>query len=106
MEKINPRSVVVKFGGSSVEDTSSFERVSRIVQSSAGRRPVVVVSAMLTATDTLLSAVQLAVAGQSDDAFDLIETQLDRYASVANQLLGSNHLLEFYKRLDKSRDDI
>ncbi len=106
MEKISSRSVVMKFGGSSVEDTSAFRRVSRIIQSSAGRRPVVVVSAMLTATDTLLSAVQLAVAGQSDNAFELIETQLVRYAFVAHQLLGSDHLLEFDKRLDKSRHDI
>ena len=73
----------MKFGGSSVEDTSAFKRVSRIIQSSEERRPVVVVSAMLTVTDTLLSAAQLAVAGEGDNAFDLIETQLYRYASVA-----------------------
>jgi aspartate kinase len=106
MEKISPRSVVMKFGGSSVEDTSAFKRVSRIVQSSAGRRPVVVVSAMLSATDALLTAVQLAVIGKSDDAFDVIESQLYRSASVAQQLLGADHLLEFDKRLDKSRHDI
>ena len=52
--------VVMKFGGTSVEDADAIMRTAKIVQSrmARGQRPVVVVSAMAKVTDQLLAAAQ------------------------------------------------
>src|SRR5208282_2634625 len=47
--------IVMKFGGTSVESAAAIERVAAIVKARAGRRPVVVVSAMGKTTNKLLA---------------------------------------------------
>ena len=58
--------IVMKFGGTSVEDPAAIERTAAIVSGrvSMGRHPVVVVSAMAKVTDQLLRAA--AAASQGD----------------------------------------
>ena len=46
--------VVMKFGGTSVEDAAAIRRLIGIVQSRLGAQPVVVVSALARVTDQLL----------------------------------------------------
>ena len=46
--------IVMKFGGTSVEDAKAIDRVASIVQGRLAQKPVVVVSAMAKVTDTLL----------------------------------------------------
>ena len=60
--------VVMKFGGTSVEDTAAIGRTAAIVAGrvTAGKSPVVVVSAMAKVTDQLLRAA--AAASQGDRA--------------------------------------
>ena len=60
--------VVMKFGGTSVEDFAAIERTAAIVAGrvAGGRSPVVVVSAMAKVTDQLLRAA--AAASQGDRA--------------------------------------
>src|SRR5947199_2322380 len=60
--------LVMKFGGTSVGDARCFRRVHEIIaERLRDRRPlVVVVSAMSTITETLLSSARFAAAG--DDA--------------------------------------
>lgn len=60
--------IVMKFGGTSVESAAAIERVAGIVRARAGRRPVVVVSAMGKTTNTLLAIAADAVNGRRDDA--------------------------------------
>ena len=55
--------IVMKFGGTSVEDSSAIERAAKIVADRRVRLPVVVVSAMSKVTDQLLAAGQAAGAG-------------------------------------------
>ena len=45
--------VIMKFGGTSVEDSTAIDRVAEIVCSRLGHDPVVVVSAMAKVTDQL-----------------------------------------------------
>ncbi|MFZ3210495.1 MAG: lysine-sensitive aspartokinase 3, partial [Terriglobales bacterium] len=45
--------IVMKFGGTSVEDAPAIERVAEIVRSRAMEGPVVVVSALARVTDQL-----------------------------------------------------
>jgi aspartate kinase len=69
--------IVLKFGGSSVADAESIERVAGIVRGLLDRRPVVVVSAMAKTTNRLLEAADAAAAGDREGAhaaFDEIET--------------------------------
>ena len=47
--------IVMKFGGTSVQDAKAISRVSQIVQGRLADRPVVVVSAMAKVTDALLA---------------------------------------------------
>ena len=46
--------IVMKFGGTSVQDAKAIDRVAQIVQGRLADRPVVVVSAMAKVTDSLL----------------------------------------------------
>ena len=48
--------VVMKFGGTSVEDAAAIRRLIGIVNNRLGERPVVVVSALAKVTDQLLEA--------------------------------------------------
>ncbi len=69
--------IVMKFGGSSVADAESIDRVAGIVRGLLDRRPVVVVSAMAKTTRRLLEAADAAAAGDRAEtlaAFDEIET--------------------------------
>ena len=58
--------VVMKFGGTSVEDAKAMQRTAAIVRGrrERGLKPVVVVSAMAKVTDQLLAAA--AAAGRGD----------------------------------------
>ncbi len=55
--------IVMKFGGTSVEDAAALERVCGIVASRADRNPLVVVSAMGKTTDRLVEMARLAASG-------------------------------------------
>jgi aspartate kinase len=62
--------VVMKFGGTSVEDPTAIERTAAIVAGrvAKGKSPVVVVSAMAKVTDKLLRAAAAAAAGDRTGA--------------------------------------
>ena len=64
MESLRP--TVMKFGGTSVEDASAFERVAQLVAARLELRPVVVVSAMSGVTDALIDCVRSATEGNSE----------------------------------------
>lgn len=79
---------VLKFGGTSVNDEPALERLAEIVRVQSGSSPaVVVVSAMRGVTDALLTGTQLAREGHAGRAFEAVEGQISRYASIAPNLL-------------------
>ena len=78
---------VLKFGGTSVHDEGALERLAGIVRSQLADHPVVVVSAMRGVTDALLTGTKLAREGHAGRAFEAVEGQISRYASVAANLL-------------------
>jgi|GEM_PF-6068454 len=53
--------VVMKFGGTSVEDAAALERMASIAADRAPEHPVVVVSAMAQVTDSLVELSRLAL---------------------------------------------
>jgi aspartate kinase len=60
--------IVMKFGGSSVKDAVSIDRVIKIIQEHLPLNPVIVVSAMGKTTRNLLAAGALASEGKTDEA--------------------------------------
>jgi len=81
--------IVLKFGGTSVQDAEAIERASGIVRSRLGQAPVVVVSAMGGVTDALLHAAALASRGEFIPALLHIEALRDRHLEACGTLLGT-----------------
>ena len=96
-----PGIVVMKFGGTSVEDAAAMRRTAAIVAGRRGRglQPVVVVSAMAKVTDQLLAAA--AAAGRDDRAGAVaISMQLrERHVDTAAKLVEGDLLQELIGRL-------
>ena len=84
--------VIMKFGGTSVEDTAAIRRVIAIVQSRLGGQPVVVVSALAKVTDQLLEAGNAAANGHLGAALATVRTIYVRHEQLADALVdGSAH---------------
>src|SRR5215469_11921698 len=81
--------VVMKFGGTSVEDKAAIERTASIVASrvSMGKRPVVVVSAMARVTDQLLRAAASAAQGDRTGALAISSRLRARHRDTACALI-------------------
>lgn len=80
--------VIMKFGGTSVEDAPAIERVAEIVRTREKLRPVVVVSALAKVTDSLVLVGQSAATGDSDSALKLSDALRARHLETTLQLLG------------------
>lgn len=79
--------VILKFGGTSVEDAPAIRRLLQIVRSRLNSRPVVVVSALAGVTDQLLSSGQAAADGHHDIAVVSLLELRRRHQEVAAELL-------------------
>ena len=64
--------IVMKFGGTSVEDSAAIQRAANIVLGRMDQRPVVVVSALAGVTDSLLVMSQNAASGLLPQALELL----------------------------------
>src|SRR3984893_5430164 len=85
--------IVMKFGGTSVEDARAIERVAAIVKDRLPQKPVIVVSAMAKVTDTLLTMARAAGAGERKAALKLCRSLQERHYNTASELhsdLGSD----------------
>ncbi|MFN6964284.1 MAG: lysine-sensitive aspartokinase 3 [Pyrinomonadaceae bacterium] len=99
----------MKFGGTSVGDVAAFERVTGIVSSQTGRRPVVVVSAMTKVTDALLGAFETAKSGDAASAFASLVPHFERHLDVAEQFLpptGNNPFLTEFNYAREELEDL
>ena len=106
--------LVLKFGGTSVEDERAFERVAQIVCAEKEAPPVVVVSAMSRMTDALLEATRAAVAQTQGDESDAaqaaqlapLEEHFERHRQVARTLLREESLSSFETTLESARREL
>jgi aspartate kinase len=81
--------VVMKFGGTSVEDAAAIRRLIRIVQSRLNSQPVVVVSALARVTDQLLEAGQAAAGGHLGAALAITRDIYVRHEQLADELVDA-----------------
>ena len=80
--------IVMKFGGTSVEDSDAILRVIEIVKSEILRRPIVVVSACAGVTNQLLKIATLSAEGKKDEANDLITEIRSRHDKLVDELMN------------------
>ncbi len=94
MSTPRPQLVVMKFGGTSVEDATAIRRTGSIVRGrrERGLQPLVVVSAMAKVTDQLLASGSAAGAGDKAGALALSARLRSRHLDVASDLLKGSAL--------------
>jgi aspartate kinase len=101
-----PSIVVMKFGGTSVEDAAAMKRTAAIVtgRRDRGLRPVVVVSAMAKVTDQLLAAA--AAAGKDDraGAIALSAKLRERHLETAAELVTGTRFAALSAKLTQEFD--
>src|SRR5437868_4230019 len=88
--------IVMKFGGTSVEDAKAIERTAAIVKGRLAQKPVVVVSAMYKVTDQLLAMGRAAGAGDRKTALKLSRALRERHYNTAGELLGTALFTQFH----------
>ena len=89
--------IVMKFGGTSVQDSEAMARVIDIVKSRLHRKPVVVSSATSKTTDTLLQCCKTAADGSYEKASDIIRNIKERHLKIASELIKNDSKLEELK---------
>ena len=81
--------IIMKFGGTSVEDGRAMKNVMEIVSAERQRKPVVVLSAIGGATNILLRSAQKAVDGDLDKAHTELNALLERHVSLLENVIDS-----------------
>mgnify|MGYP005811913701 CR=1 FL=1 len=98
--------IVMKFGGTSVQDAEAIARACEIVRGRRNRKPVVVVSAMAKVTDTLLAMGRAAGSGDREKAMELSRGLRERHYSTAGELLGTGLFTQFHSELEAEFDSL
>jgi aspartate kinase len=98
--------VVMKFGGTSVEDAQAMKRTAAIVRGrrERGLEAVVVVSAMAKVTDLLVSAAAAAGRGDKAGALAIGARLRHRHIDTSTALLDSEHLARLQAILHQEFD--
>lgn len=98
--------IVMKFGGTSVEDASAIDRAATIVAERREQMPVVIVSAMSKVTDQLLAASSAAGSGDAERALNLSRALRERHYNAAGELLGTGVFTQFHAELASDFDSL
>src|SRR6478672_11529724 len=98
-------SIIMKFGGTSLEGATAFQNAARIVAERIERRPVVVVSAMARFTDALIASVKQATESGADTGLASLEKHFERHLRVIDALL-SREADRLRQLVEQSRTEI
>jgi aspartate kinase len=101
--------VVMKFGGTSVEDPAAIRRTAAIVAGrlALGKQPVVVVSAMAKVTDQLLRAAEAAAQGDRVGALAISSRLRSRHRDTAAELVkDASEAAELIDLIDRKFDSL
>ena len=93
--------VVMKFGGTSVEDAAAIRRLCQLVARPSAQPRVVVVSALAKVTDQLMSAGEAAAAGHLESAREMLQALRRRHESVAGALVKDDELIRLLGEFDR-----
>ena len=98
--------IVMKFGGTSVEDARAIERAAEIVRGRLPEQPVVVVSALAKVTDQLLAMGQAAGRGEREAALEMSRALRERHFTTAADLLKTGVFTQFHAQLEDEFDEL
>jgi aspartate kinase len=98
--------IVMKFGGTSVEDAASIERVAEIIRARLALRPIVVVSAMGKTTRRLLQAAEASAAGDSRTTLSVVADLKTRHLSEARTLVKSTAERAAFSIIERHFDEL
>ncbi len=98
--------IIMKFGGTSVEDARAMKNVMEIVTREKQRRPVIVLSAITGATNALLKSAQIALDGDLGKAHAELHALLEQHILLLENLIDSRSeihqlILTTRKRFDE-----
>ena len=97
--------IVMKFGGTSVQDANAIRRVGKIIESRLDRNPAVVVSAMGKITDELLTLAEAAAKKDRQKMLQSISSIFQRHENVIAELNITDDP-ELMQALEKARNDL
>jgi aspartate kinase len=98
--------IVMKFGGTSVEDAGSIERVAEIIKERLALRPIVVVSAMGKTTRKLLQAAEASAAGDARTTLSIVADLKTRHTSEARRLVKNSSEREVFSLVERHFDEL
>nr|MBP6671843.1 lysine-sensitive aspartokinase 3 [Bacteroidota bacterium] len=82
--------IVMKFGGTSVEDAKAIKNLTEIVKKEIPRRPVVIVSACSGITNQLLQTANLASFGKKEEALNAVAVIESRHKKIVKDLFDGD----------------
>jgi aspartate kinase len=98
--------IVMKFGGTSVEDAPSIERVAEIIRARLALKPIIVVSAMGKTTRKLLQAAEASAAGDNRTTLGIVADLKTRHTSEARRLVKKSDGREVFSLIDQHFDEL
>ncbi len=79
--------IIMKFGGTSVENAHAMENVIKIVSREKNRQPIIVLSAIAGATNDLLKCAHHALEGKLDTSIQILNNLLERHVTIAENII-------------------
>jgi aspartate kinase len=98
--------IVIKFGGTSVEDSAAIERAAGIVLDRVEQQPVVVVSALARVTDSLLATSRAAASGSLSEAIAVLRQVRSRHLNVLSALVSGADEVAVRERIHTLADGL
>lgn len=96
----------MKFGGTSVEDAPSIERVVEIIRARLSLNPIIVVSAMGKTTRKLLQAAEASAAGDNRTTLGIIADLKTRHLSEARRLVKKTEGRDVFPLIEQHFDEL
>lgn len=93
--------IVMKFGGTSVQDDVAISRAIEAISNHVDRKPLVVLSAMGKSTNKLLQIAEAAYRGRVDEARKVSDELKESHLAAAAALLSERRLEETEKELSE-----
>lgn len=82
--------IIMKFGGTSVEDAKAIKNLTEIVKKELSRKPIIIVSACSGITNQLLQTALLASEGKKEEALNLVATIESRHKKIVKDLFDGD----------------
>ncbi|HEX9933695.1 MAG TPA: aspartate kinase [bacterium] len=98
--------IVMKFGGTSVQDAESIRRVASIVGERMPKHPVVVISAVGKTTRNLLEAARVSVSGDLDAGLRKLDAVQKLHEILGSETIDGWGGTEAKRRIDGYFDDL